>query len=888
MPRHIRFALIATAFAAALSAALISAQGGAAPRPHAVFGFDACADYQLATYEQAETYFRQLAARSAGRMQVVDIGRTVQGRVEIMAVISSPQNLQRLDRLKAIARSLALTRENGAPLTDARARELSQEGTAVVWIDFGLHSSEVAPAQAAPLLAYHLVTDDSPETTFIRDNVVVLLVPNMNPDGTTMVARWYRQQRGRPWEGTPPELWHVYAGHDDNRDWYMMTQPETRNAARQLYGEWFPQIVYDQHQSGPFPARIFVPPFDDPMNPDIPPLVMRGVNAVGDAITRRLDREGKRGAVSRVGFDAWWNGGMRTVPYFHNMIGILTETSHASATPRVYDPQTFPKTFANGASTSEPSAFYPSPFQGGEWHLRDSCAYIVTASLAVLDIGARRREEWLYDSAQLARENIAAHVEETYVVPADQWDPGTAVKLVNVLRLGGVEVERARTAFAADGRAYPAGSYLIRGGQPFEPYVRDLLTRQVYPDIRQYPDGPPKRPYDITGWTLSVQMGVRVDHVDRHVEVASDPVDIARVPDVAAPRAVDGFLALDPRANDAFRAVNRLLAAGAPVYRTATAIETTRGTWPAGSFLISVGAADSTVVQAGTAFGVQMAGVSREVARAFSTEATAWRLHRPRIGVYHAWGGNMDEGWTRWVLEQFEFPYAQVHDADVRAGRLHDRFDAIVLPSATAAQMIDGLQPGAMPEEYTGGMTTQGVANLRAFVEEGGTLVALDSAAELAIQALSLPVTDVTARTRPTDFFVPGSLLQLSLDVTEPIAYGMPPEAAAFFARSPAFDVHGDSARIAASYPGRDLLLSGWLLGASVLAGRAAVVDATVGRGRAVLLGFRTQHRGQSHGTFKLLFNALLAASSDRAALPVQIAGSRPNPLPGGDGPAGE
>ncbi len=333
MPRHVRYALVAIAVAGALSAALTSAQTGPPP-PRAMFGFDACADYQLATYEQSEAYFRQLAARSNGRMQMVDLGLTVQGRTEIMAVISSAGNLARLDALKTISRTLASARERGAPLTDARARALAREGKTIVWIDFGLHSSEVAPAQAAPLLAYRLVTDNSPEMTFIRDNVVLLLVPNMNPDGTTMVADWYRRERGRPWEGTPPDLWHVYTGHDDNRDWFMMTQPETRNAARQLYGEWFPQIVYDQHQSGPFPARIFVPPFDDPMNPNIPALVMRGINAVGDAITRRLDREGKRGAVSRVGFDAWWNGGMRTAPYFHNMVGILTETSHASATPR--------------------------------------------------------------------------------------------------------------------------------------------------------------------------------------------------------------------------------------------------------------------------------------------------------------------------------------------------------------------------------------------------------------------------------------------------------------------------------------------------------------------------------------------------------------------------
>ncbi len=855
-------AAIAAAAALALIGGALAAAQRRVPSPATTLGFEPCADYHLATYEQTAGYFQRLAAAMPSRIRLVEMGRTVEGRTQLMAIISSEQNLQQIDRYKRIARALAMARgADRQPLDDAQARALAADGRTVVWIDFGLHSNEVAPAQSAPLLAFDVVGDESAEMQAIRDNVVLLLVPNMNPDGTTMVADWYNANRGKPWENRLPELYHRYVGHDDNRDWFMMTQPETRNSARQLYEAWFPQIVYNQHQSGPFPSRIFVPPFDDPMNPNIPPLVARGVNAVGDAITQRLDEEGKRGAISRIGFDMWWNGGMRTAPYFHNMIGILTETSHASATPATYDPRTFPKAFANGVSTTEPSIAYPSPYPGGEWHLRNSCDYIVTASMAVLSIAAKRRQEFLYDTYQMARDAQHRGAAETFVVPSAQWDPGTAVKMVNVLRLGGVDVERADGPFAAGGHEYAAGSFVIRGAQPFEPYVRDLLTPQAYPDMRLYPGGPPKRPYDITGWTLPYQMGVTVDRIAEAVQAGTSPVDVAAAPQASVAARAHVF-AIDPRANDAFTLVNRLLAAGAMVLRAPSAIDAGGVQWPAGAFLVvpTAGTAER-IGESARALGLTVAALDRLPADAVPVRA-------PRIGLYHAWGGNIDEGWTRWVLEQFAFPYATLHDADIRTGHLAATVDVIVLPSATYDRMLNGVAAGQLPPEMTGGMTAAGVANLRAFVEDGGTLVAMNRAAELPIAAFHLPVRDVLAGVAETAFYGPGTIVRLDLDPSAPIAYGMPPEAAAFFADSSAFAVErGDAdradpppageVRVAGKYAARNILMSGWMLGPERLAGRAAVVDARLGRGHVVLLGFSAQHRGQSHGTFKLLFNSL-------------------------------
>jgi hypothetical protein len=890
--RVARWSLVALTLAI-VGAAVPSAQPSV-PTPQSVIGWEPCADYKLATYEQIEDYFRKLAAAAPNRMKLVEMGKTAEGRVQVMGIISSEQNIRQLDHYKAISRTLALGRDGDRLLTDGEARALAREGKAVVWIDFGLHSTEVAHGQTAPLVAFKAVSDDSDEMKAIRDNVIFILVANMNPDGTTMVASWYRENLGKAWESRLPELWHKYVGHDDNRDWYMMNQPETRNSAKQLYTEWFPQIIYNQHQAGPFPSRIFVPPFDDPMNPNIPPLVMRGVNLVGDAMTRRLDQEGKRGAVSRIGFDTWWNGGMRTAPYFHNMVGILTETSHPSATPVTNDPKTFPKYFSGTTvPTLEPTTYYPSPYAGGEWHLRDSCNIMVTTSMAALDIGARRRQEWLYDIYQMARDSIRNNAAETFIVPmgdagpggSAQWDPPTAVKLINVLRLGGIEIERATAPFRAAGKSFAAGSFIIHGAQPFEPYVKDLLTPQVYPDMRLFPGGPPKRPYDITGWTLSYQMGVRVERVGEAVAVAAEKVDVAPAPAVTVPAQARTGFALDPRENDSFVVVNRLLKAGDAVYRATAPLSSGGVEWPAGAFVVTPGAGTAARLgQAARSLGVTVAALDE-------TPAALVHVKAPRIALYHAWGGNMDEGWTRWLLEQFEFPYASLHDTELKAGNLRAKYDVILLPDATYDQMLNGLAPGSMPEGYAGGMTARGVANLYEFTANGGTLVAMDRAAELPLTTFGLPIRNVTAGVRENDFYIPGSILRITVDNQNPVAYGMPRESAAFFINSPAFAVGrrpnrfedapstGEPAkpanvRVVAEYPRSGLLMSGWMLGEQVLAGQSAVIEAGVDKGRVVLLGFRTQHRGQPHGTYKLLFNAMLLGASEPAG-----AGKAPAPV---------
>ena len=851
----------------------------AVPTPESVLGFAPCADYKLATYEVISDYFRKLDA-STDRMQLFEIGKTAEGRTQILTVISSEENLRNLTRYKQIARMLALNRdENGRPLTDDRARQLAREGKAVMWVDFGLHATEVAHAQTAPWMAWKAVTEETEEMRQIRENVIFVLVPNLNPDGGTQVANWYTKHLGKPWEMQLPELYQKYVGHDNNRDWFMFNQPESKNIAKQLYEEYFPQIVYNQHQTAPFPARIFVPPFEDPANFHIPPLVMRGINTVGDAITRRLDQEGKVGAISRVSFDTWWNGGMRTAPYFHNMVGILTETAHATATPADYDSARFPRRFSNGESTLEPSTYYPSPYKGGHWTLHNSCEYMVTGSMAVLDIGAKRRQEWLYDIYQMARDAMKAGANENYIISAEQWDPNAAVRMVNVLRTGGVEVERATAPFTANGKQYAAGSFIIRGAQAWLPYVRDLLSPQVYPDRRLYPDGPPEPPYDISGWTLNMQMGVAVDKLTSGtITAATERVNTASYAAGTLSGNAKSAYAIDPRTNEAFIAVNRLLKAGDAVYRAATPLDVAGKRWPAGSFLVAAGqGTHARVEQAAKALGLQVTALDSVPG------AETVRVKPPRVGMYNPWGGNMDEGWTRWVLEQYEFPFTTLRDKDIRAGGLRAKFDVIVLPDASYDSMVSGLAAGTMPEDYVGGMTPRGVNNLFQFTSEGGTLVTLDSASELPLTIMGLPIRNTVASLRNNEFYIPGTLLRMNIDSANPVAWGMPATTAAFFAHSPVFEIgrsrgrFGDTreadppkpvgVNVVGSYPASDVLMSGWLLGERHLQNKAAVIEAAVDKGRVVLLGFRTQHRGQPHATFKLLFNSIYLGASEKAAM---------------------
>jgi hypothetical protein len=842
---------------------------GSIPEPKDVFGFQPGADYKLASHEQIVDYFHKLDAAS-DRIIVEDIGKSTEGRPMILALISSEANLKNRERYKAISRQLALARGTDEPT----ARKLAKEGKAIIWIDGGLHATEVAHAQHTPELGWWLVTSGDDEARRIRENAILLLMPDMNPDGLDLVRDWYYKNIGTPFETTqPPAIYHHYVGHDNNRDWYMFTQVETQAVARQLYHEWFPQIVYNHHQSSPFPGRIWGPPMKDPVNPNLDPLIVSTVNQLGEAMRKRFDEEGKPGYVSHILYDMWWNGSMRGAPDFHNMAGFLTETAlYRYASPKCYTAAEVPDTFGErhkNLPAKIPSTNYTNPWLGGCWPLRQPVEYMLTASRATLDLGASQKEHFLFNiwrmgTTQIARGEKAQGGPFAYVIElAAQHDQTRTVEFLRTFRQAGIEVRRADAPFTAGGHSYPAGSYVL-GPQAFRPYVVDLMEPKTFPERRLYPGGPPDPPYDTTGYELRFQMGVKADAVKAPFTLPSTIVDV--IP--AAPGGVQGTgtaaFAIAPAQNLGVMLATRMLKAGARL-----------GSLPSGELIVENIARDAIDKEARTL------GVTVRVLSAGPASLRA--MHAPRIGLYKSFAANMDEGWTRWLLEQYGFTYTTLSNADVRSGDLSAKFDVLLFSDEDAERIVKGHAPGSMPPAYVGGIGEEGVANVKRFVEGGGWLVAWDGAADFAISTLGLPLRNMVKGTKPSEFFIPGSLIRLVTKPELPLAAGMERDAVAMFSDSQAFETtqpaaagaaagaNGSSSisprdvEVFAEYAAKDFLLSGWELGGTrYLAGHIAAARVPVGKGQAVVFGFRPHWRGQPHNTFKLLFNAILQSAVNR------------------------
>lgn len=831
------------------------------PHPQDVFGFMPGDDYKLARYDQMVSYFEALA-ESSDRVILQEIGTSVLGRPLLLLLISSEENLASLDRWQDISASLARGR-----VSEAEAETLSQEGRAVIWIDAGLHATEVAGAQMAPLLAWRVATEDSPEMQHIRENVILLLMPVMNPDGLDIIASWYDHTVGTPFEATrPPWLYHYYVGHDNNRDWFMNNMPESRAVTEVLYNQWYPQIVYNHHQTSPSWTRIFLPPFADPVNPRIHPGTTTAVNLVGSAMANRFAMKNMPGVISGVTFSMWWNGGMRTVPYFHNMVGILTEVGHASPSPRYFDPDSIPDFVSGGNPTTGTNIFYPNPWKGGWSHFADPVQYMITGSMGVLRLAADRRKHWLYNIWKMGQDAIATEDSvAAYVIPRDQWNAGEEINLINLLRIGGIEIEQAAESFIHGGTTYTAGTFIIPKAQAFRPYLEDLLEPQHYPD-RRTESGAPIVPYDLAGWTLPFQMGIQVDRLAALPDVQTVPVTEDLSPTSGTvPRGNHRAYLVDPRSNRSRKAINEAIRSGLSVEVVTDSVMIGEDIWPAGAFLVE---SDPALQGIADRTGTRFHPVPGPLPRLHELKA-------PRIGLYKSWVANMDEGWTRWILESFTFEVDTLHDADLRSSDL-SVYTAILLPSQGVEGLLHGHRTGMMPDEYTGGIGLQGTLALTEYVDDGGTLVALDAASDFVIEQFGLPVENIVNGLSRSSFFIPGSLLRLHVDPSHPVGYGMPSEVAASFVRSRAFEtIHRSTLQeggrielvpgpdppveVIARYAEEDLLMSGWALGEeSAIGGKAAAVRVAYGDGHVVLFGFRPQFRGQTRATYKLLFNALM------------------------------
>ena len=834
------------------------------PHPRDVLGFTPGDDYKLARYDQLLSYFETLDETS-DRVALRQIGQSVLGRPLILLFISSTENLQNLDDWREISESLARAR-----IDEAEAQTLSETGKAIVWIDGGLHATEVAGAQMTPLLAWRVATEESEEMQHIREHTILLLMPVMNPDGLDIVASWYDHTLDGPYEATrPPWLYHHYVGHDNNRDWFMNNMPESRAVTEVLYNEWYPQIVFNHHQTSPSWTRIFLPPFTDPVNPHIHPGVTTAVNLVGSAMANRFAMKQMPGVISGITFSMWWNGGMRTVPYFHNMVGLLTETGHATPSPRFFDPDSIPNMVGGRHPTNGTNIFYPYPWQGGWSHFRDPIEYMLTASMAVLRVAADRRSSWLYNIWRMGRDAIEKDLGDSpaaYILPANQWNAGEDLALVNLLRTGGIEIQRIDESFSIGDTTYEAGSFLIPAAQPFRPYLMDLLEKQSYPDRRQTPGGSPQVPYDLAGWTLPMQMGVQVDRLYTMPEsISTTPVTSNIDPDPGIVHGDGRFgYIIDGRPNRSRQALNAALRSGLDIGVLHDTLHTEGHTWPPGSFTVE---RSRRIQRIAYRTGVNFHSLDE-------AEPNSTPVPPAKIGLYKSWISNMDEGWTRWLLEEYAFDADTLHNADIQLGDL-TKYSAIIIPHQGSDGLLHGHKTGMMPEPYTGGLGLAGTLALKQYVQQGGILVALDAASDFVINQFGLPVENVVSGTSSRQFFIPGSLVRLNVDTTHPIGWGMEPETAASFVRSRAFGTVRRSNKqeggvmdiaegpelpveVVAHYAAEDVLMSGWALGEEThIAGKAAVMRVGLGQGYVILFGFRLQFRGQPRGTYKLLFNAL-------------------------------
>jgi Zinc carboxypeptidase len=824
--------------------ALSSAQDSI-PSPRSLLGFTPGDDRTIADWRQITDYFARLD-QASDRVLVQAIGETTLRRPLIVAFISAPENIRDLEKYKAIQRRLS------DPRTVAHSAErdhLIEQGKTVVVISCSIHSTEIVASQMSMQLAYELASAADADTREILHNTILILIPSANPDGVDIVANWYRRTLGTAYEGKdPPELYHHYAGHDDNRDWFMMNLKETQAITTLMWKEWFPQIVYDVHQQGTTASRFFIPPFYDPPNPLIAPLLLREVGLIGHKVAADLQAANFQGVITNALYDTWWHGGFRTAPYYHNSIGILSEAASA----RLMSPVNItPEQLARATTRGMPSALsaatnFPDPWPGGLWRARDIMAMEMIASRSVLSVAAKYRTDYLRNFYELGRANlnVPTGAPLAYLIPAGQSRDEALARMIGALAAQGVEVwrldgelhmefagesggQRLASSVSAgrDGQPaaisgtsnglpssaqeqeeeIPAGSYVVFLAQPYGSNVRALFEPQVYPD-RRAPNGEAERPYDVAGWTLPMQMGVRV----QAIKSIKEP---------------EGERRLTLIANQA--QVHRDL--GLPVERD----------------LIPV--------------------IPNPITRPV------------RVGLYKSWMASMDEGWTRWVFDTFGVPYRTLLDRDVRKGGLRAGYDVIILPSQSAKEIIEGNAPGSYPAEYTGGITTAGVENLRRFVEAGGTLICFDASTELAIKYFTplsvkgnaasaaaaagrapFPLRNVLEGVKSSDFYCPGSILSLDVETTHPLAKGLPQKVDAYFINSSAFEVvDAQSVRVIARYAQQGVLRSGWLLGEGRIAGKVALAEVPRGRGRVILFGFRPQHRGQTWGTFPFIFNAI-------------------------------
>lgn len=825
-------------------------------------------DYHLATYEDLFNYFEHIETQS-DKIRVFNMGPTSEGRQMKYLIISSSENMSKLEEYKEITRKLSLSKG----LSEEEAKRLAKKGKAIVWIDSGIHASEVSGPMHQFKLVYNLITKDDEKTKFILDNTILLLV-SANPDGMTIVADWYNKNVGTKYEKSRlPVLYQKYAGHDNNRDSFMANLLETQNMNRVIGCEWFPEIVYCQHESAPFPARIWMPPNPEPVNPNLHPIITRWKNLIGSAMGQGFEAADQPGALSRTAFDLWYPGYCDGPSVEgHNIPSILTETANAGyATPKFYTIRDFPEAYKD----LTPGTFYPSPWEGGWWHLSDAIDYNVTASMSILDCAAKYKYEFLYYKYKMAKDVINKYKNEApygWIISADQKDKHSTALMINRLTGYGVEVYKSEKSFEHNGINYPAGSYIFPVSQPFGLYLKNLFEKQNYPDLRKYGhlwqgisraikmEGAPLAPYDGVGWTLPIQMGLDFQAMSKPVTVDQTLITEAILPDGILTGKGNQYI-FPASDNGSYIAANQILKAGGKIGRAIEEFSVNGKKYPIGTFILQLNSLNKNTLQ----------NIAKETNISFvavNTNVSVNSLNKNRIALYKSWSASMDAGWISMILERYNFDFHFLTDAEVRAGNLNYHFDLIILPDQGASSILNGNSKGSIHPDYVGGITLDGMENIKKFVRNGGILVCNENSSKLAIDEFNLPVKSLLDTIKSSKFNCPGSIVKVKYKLKNPLAFGFSENGTGFFARSLAFEIKQDSVKtktkklqkinIVASYPDDPLLVSGWMIGDELIRRKAAIIDVPIEKGRIILYGFNFHNRAQSYQTFKLLFNALL------------------------------
>ena len=819
------------------------------PSPEQFLHFKPGTDKKLADMHQILDYFKILN-ESSERVSVVEVGKTTENNPFIVAIITSEENQRHLDELQNYQQLLADPRK---VFPEEAEQIILKKGKTVVMVNCSIHASEIGASQMAMQLAYDLATGTDHNVQEILDNVVLLLVPMHNPDGVQMVVDWYRKYLGTRYEGgRMPWLYHKYVGHDNNRDWYMFTQVESRLTLK-VHNSWHPQVIVDMHQMGSRGARLFVPPYIDPFEPNVDPILQQEVAMMGTFIATELTAQGKAGVMHSDRYDAWTPA--RAYHHYHGGIRILTECASVRvASPIKIEP------YELSEDVRKPSVKIPLPWKGGDWTLSDIVDYDYAAAFAALSNAARLRENWLRNFYRIHLKAVNRNEPPfAFIIPAQQRDYSTMLKMLEVLKLGAVEIHRAKADFTADDKNYPAGSFIIYLAQPYGSFAKTLLEPQSYPDIRIYPGGPLKPPYDVVAHTLPLLMGVNVKQAEAVFSAQTEMIkDIpARVSKIESAEGKFFGYFWDSASNDAIVAAVRLMQRKFSVLRAAEDFHLAGDIYHAGSFFVKKKKGLATVLKTISADLNLNFRILKE-----KPAIRVLKLKKPRLGLYRSWLASMDEGWTRWVLEQFDIPYIRAENSAIKKGNLNKKFDVLILPDIHERMIVQGLSKRSVPPQYAGGIGDKGVKNIIHFVEKGGTLITLNRAAAFAIKYFHIDVVDSSRKWQRKEFYCPGSILRTKVDNTHPIAYGFTNSNPLFFRSSPAFSLNEGTAIV--TYPASDLLMSGWISGERHLAGKSAIIEIKRGKGKIILIGFPVLYRGQAHSTFRFLFNSILYGSAKK------------------------